>query len=97
MTTTARHYAAIKTNTPTRYEVAFCRGNETVKVLGYTARKTKAGITNLCTEDLTLYMTDSEVAECDTFTLKYSKANGYQVASNLYIRFTGNTERSVAA
>ncbi len=95
---TARNRNSIPTNTSTRYEVALMRGSEIIHVYGYTARKSKFGILNAISgQDVLEFLTEPELAETETMELTYSAKYGFKVATNVYVRFTGNTERQVAA
>jgi len=93
----ARDRMAIPTNTPTRYEVALMRGNEVLHVLGYTAKKSKQGIYALCTVNLEPYLTAQELQESKNFEMTYTTKYGFQIGSNLFVRFTGRTERAIAS
>ena len=84
---------SISTKELTRYEVALMRGNDVLHIYGYTARKSKHGITALVTEDVTHLLTPTELAYND---LTYTAKDGFNIAPNVYIRFTGKTERQVA-
>jgi len=86
----------ICTTEPTRYEVALFRGGQVLYRYGFTARKTKKGILNLMTKDVSHLLTDEELEEADTFQLKYSRKHGLQVSSGISIRFTSATERDMA-
>jgi len=91
---TVRNRNSISTLEATRYEVALIRDGEVLKVLGYTARKTKRGIFNLLQgQDLTSYFTEAELDSEHRYTSK----NGLQFGDgSIRISFTGRTEREVA-
>jgi hypothetical protein len=91
---TVRNRKDISTLEATRYEVALIRDDKVLKVLGYTARKTKRGIFNLLQgQDLTSYFTEAEL-DSDR---RYTSKNGLQFGDgSIRISFTGRTEREVA-
>lgn len=89
-----RSRQSISTKELTRYEVALMRGDTVLHIYGYTARKSKQGITALVTEDVTHLLTPSELSE--NKPLIYFAKTGFEVATNVYIRFTGRTERQAA-
>jgi hypothetical protein len=90
-----RNYNEIKSNSVTRYEIALMEGEKTVKILGYTARKTKESLFNTVRngDDLTQYFHESEL-DCQ---YSYDKSWGIVFCPRLRVAFTGRTERQVAA
>jgi hypothetical protein len=83
----------IGTNTGTRWEVGLIRGETVIKVLGYTAQKTKRGLFNQIKEDLTQYFTEEELAS----DWRYSTARGVEFnQGSIRLAFTGRTERTAA-
>ena len=93
--TTARSYESIPVNTVTRYEIALMENEKIIKVLGYTARKTKGSLFNTVSngDDLTSYFQESEL-DCG---YSYNKKWGIVFCARLRVAFTGRTERQVAA
>ena len=85
---------SISTKELTRYEVALMRGDDILHIYGYTPRKSKHGILALVKDDVTHLLTATELTEDRALT--YSREHGFTVATNVYIRFTGRTERQVA-
>ena len=86
----------IKTTEPTRYEVALVRGSDKLYSYGCTARKSKQGILDMATVNVEHLLTAEEIEESDSTDLTYSRKYGFKLANDLYIRFTGETERSLA-
>ena len=85
----------IPTDAATRYEVALMRGDKVIEILGYTARKTKQGITDQFKgKDLLKFFTKQELES----RWKYSSKTGISF-NNSMIRacFTGRTEREAAS
>jgi hypothetical protein len=69
-------------------------GEKIIKVLGYTAKKTKQALFNTVSngDDLTKYFQESEL-DCEYF---YDKKWGIVFCPRLRVAFSGRTERQVA-
>lgn len=87
----------IRSTEPTRYEVALVRGETVLHSYGCTARKSKQGILAMLDADVDHLLTEEEIEESNSLDLKYTKKYGFKVATNVYIRFTGQTERELAS
>jgi len=83
----------ISTLESTRYEVAVIRDGKVLEVLGFTPRKSKAGIMALMTKDLSNHFTESEMnADCS-----YSAKKGFVFGDgSIRVGLTGATEREKA-
>ena len=90
----ARSFQDIPVNTVTRYEIALMEGEKIIKVLGYTAKKTKQALFNTISngDDLTQYFQESEL-DCE---YSYDKKMGIVFCPRLRVAFTGQTERQIA-
>ena len=64
-------------STPTRYEVKLVRGTEVLHSYGFTARKSKAGLLAMMTDNVEhLFTEDEAVAAADEFQPTYSRKLG---------------------
>lgn len=86
----------ISTLDPTRYEVALMRGEKILHVYGYTARKSNKGMLSMIRHNVEHLLTQEELAEIDKEKRDFIVKNGRaRVATNLFIGFSGRTEREV--
>jgi hypothetical protein len=82
----------IPANTATRYEIALIRNGSVLKVLSYTAKKTKGALLRApYGHDLAEYFTEAEL----NGEWSYKASHGVMFGDgSIRLAFTGNTERT---
>jgi hypothetical protein len=74
----------------TKYEIGLIRDNKVLKILGFTARKTKGALLIAPQgQDLTSFFTEQEL----NGEWEYKKSHGVMFSDSIRIAFTGRTER----